>query len=290
VVPTLAVIEGGAVSWSAGDLPGCDLFVKPTGGRGGRHTQKWRHGGGRYRRVGGAPTDVSSGVPADSPSDMPAGVPADSPSDMPAGVPADVPAADMLARLAGDADNALMVQPCLANHPELSDLALDAAVTCRIITILDEAGDPEPVTAIFRMPASPGAVVDNMHRGGIAAPVQIPTGVLGTASGYATAGQTTRHTHHPVTGTAVAGRTLPMWDAVRDLAVAAHRAFRPRVLVGWDISIGADGPVLVEGNEQPGVDGLQRLHDRPLGSHRFGELLAFHLSRCTQVTTDPAAR
>jgi hypothetical protein len=59
--------------------------------------------------------------------------------------------------------------------------------------------------------------------------------------------------------------------------VEAHRAFRPRVLVGWDIGLSPSGPVLVEGNEQPGVDGLQRVHDTPLGPHRFGELLAFHL-------------
>jgi hypothetical protein len=260
MVPTLAVVQGGGVTWSAGDLPagglpGCDLFVKPTGGKGGRRAQKWAHAGGRYHRAGGAPADVPG---------------------------TDVPGTDVLERVAAEAGGAaLMVQPCLANHPDLSDLALDAVVTCRIITILDESGEPEPVIAIFRMPASPGAVVDNMHRGGIAAPVAIASGVLGPASGYATAGPAIRHTHHPVTGAAIAGRKLPMWGAVRGLAVGAHRAFRPRVLVGWDISIGPGGPVLVEGNEQPGVDGLQRLHDLPLGCHRFGELLAFHLSRAT---------
>ena len=90
-------------------------------------------------------------------------------------------------------------------------------------------------------------------------------------------GPTPRHTLHPVTGAPIAGRKVPLWDGVRALAVEAHRAFRPRVLVGWDIGVSPSWPVLVEGNEQPGVDGLQRVHDTPLGSHRFGELLAFHL-------------
>jgi glutathione synthase/RimK-type ligase-like ATP-grasp enzyme len=120
-------------------------------------------------------------------------------------------------------------------------------------------------------------VVDNMHRGGLAAPVEIGTGVLGVASGYATAGSAGRHTHHPVSGGAIEGRRLPMWEQARELACQAHRAFPPRLLVGWDIAVTPTGPVLVEGNEQPGVDGLQRLHNLALGEHRFGELLAFHL-------------
>jgi hypothetical protein len=182
-----------------------------------------------------------------------------------------------LARARG---RSLLVQPRLANHPELADLALDALATCRIITITDEAGEPEPVIAIFRMPAVAGVIVDNLHRGGIAAPVEVATGVLGTGSGYAVGEAVARH---PVTGGPIEGRKLPLWDEVLALAGRAHRAFAPRLLVGWDIAIGPAGPVLVEGNEQPGVDGLQRLHGLPLGPHRFGALLAFHLGQRFEV-------
>jgi hypothetical protein len=251
VTPTLAVIGPDGSMETHGEFPAADLFVKPATGKGGRQARKWRYADGRYHPLGG-PTGDGAGVPA----------------------------RNLPARLAaGAAGTVLLVQPCLTNHPDLADLALDAVPTCRVVTIIDESGTPEPVIAIFRMPAVPGSVVDNMHRGGIAAPVDITSGVLGPASGYATAGPPTRHTRHPVSGALIAGRKLPAWDAVRQLAVAAHRAFPPRVLVGWDIAIGPDGPVLVEGNEQPGVDGLQRLHDLPLGDHRFGQLLAFHLSR-----------
>jgi hypothetical protein len=245
VVETLAVIEDGVASPEAATLPAADLFVKPLAGKGGRGAVRWS-----YLPALGTYQGASGPVARDG----------------------------LLGHLAADpAGGPRMVQPCLVNHPDLADLALDAVATCRLITILDERGVPEPVIATFRMAAVPGTVVDNMHRGGLAAPVDITTGVLGPASGYAVIGSAARHTHHPSSGAAIAGRKLPGWDAVRDLAVEAHRAFLPRRLVGWDISIGPEGPVLVEGNEQPGVDGLQRLHDLPLGSHRFGELLAFHL-------------
>jgi hypothetical protein len=247
VVPTLATVSASGMRGQEGGLPAIDLFVKPRTGKGGRGAQRWRYvpGTDGYRC---------------------------------AGRPEVVARHQLARRLADDAaGQELLVQPCLVNHPELADLALDAVVTCRLITIADEVGEPEPVIAIFRMPATPAVVVDNMHRGGLAAPVDIAAGELGPASGYAAAGPATRHARHPVSGGMIVGRKLPLWTDVLGLAVRAHKAFQPRVLVGWDISIGPSGPVLVEGNEQPGVDGLQRLHNLPLGSHRFGQLLGFHL-------------
>jgi hypothetical protein len=247
VVETLAVLADGAVSYTAGRPPTTDLFVKPLSGKGGKGTDKWRY----LPAEDGFRRDEGGVVPRDR----------------------------LLPVLAGRSiGESHLVQPCLHNHPELADLALDALVTCRIITITDEAGEPEPVIATFRMPAVAGVIVDNMHRGGIAAPVEIATGVLGAASDYAIAGPATRHPHHPVSGAAIEGRKLPLWDELLALAATAHRRFAPRLLVGWDISIGPAGPVLLEGNERPGVGGLQRLHNLPLGAHRFGELLAFHLA------------
>jgi len=251
VVPTLAVVEHGQLVTAAGPLPPADLFVKPLAGKRGLGAQKWRYlpEPDSYQLAGGTEQ---------------------------------VPRAEFLARLAGrSVGQALIVQPCLANHPDLSDLALAAVVTCRIVTMTDEAGQPEPVIATFRMPAAPDSVVDNMHRGGIAAPVALDSGALGTASGYATAGPATRHTHHPGSGGLIEGRKLPLWPELRELVCRAHTSFQPRLLVGWDVSIGPDRPLLLEGNERPGVGGLQRLHETPLGTHRFGELLAHHIARRT---------
>jgi hypothetical protein len=253
VVPTLAVVEHGQLVTAAGPLPPADLFVKPLAGKRGLGAQKWRYlpEPDGYHRAGGTEH---------------------------------VPRAEFLAWLAGrSVGQALIVQPCLANHPDLSDLALAAVVTCRIVTMTDEAGRPEPVIATFRMPAVPDTVVDNMHRGGIAAPVALDSGALGAASDYATAGPATRHTHHPASGGPIEGRKLPLWPELRELVCRAHTSFQPRLLVGWDVSIGPDRPLLLEGNERPGVGGLQRLHETPLGTHRFGELLAHHIARRTGV-------
>ncbi|QSB15236.1 hypothetical protein JQS43_02400 [Natronosporangium hydrolyticum] len=256
VVPTLAVLRDGEIAEVPGELPATDLFVKPLSGKGGRGVGKWRY----Y-----VDTDsFRSGGEA-------------------------VPRARLLQVLADrSVGESHLVQPCLANHPDLADLALGAVVTCRLITITDETGRPEPVIATFRMPAVADAIVDNMHRGGIAAPVEIETGVLGAASDYAIAGPAVRHRRHPASDGAIEGRKLPLWDEVVALAIAAHERFHPRLLVGWDISIGPDGPILLEGNERPGVGGLQRLHNVALGRHRFGELLAHHLLQRLGDPREPA--
>lgn len=64
------------------------------------------------------------------------------------------------------------------------------------------------------------------------------------------------------------------------LAVKAHEAFADRVIVGWDIAIDPDGPIIVEGNGSPDMDLMQRFME--LGfchQHRFSELLAHHLCK-----------
>lgn len=257
VVPTLAMLQDGKIVTQVDKLPAANLFVKPLSGKGGRGAARWVYlpEQDRYRSDGEAV------------------------------------ARQQLVQVLADRSmgGAFLLQPCLTNHPDLADLALDAVVTCRIVTITDEHGQPEPVIATFRMPAVPNTVVDNMHRGGVAAPVDIATGVLGAASDYATAGPPRWHTHHPASGGLIEGRKLPLWEQVVALACEAHRRFHPRLLVGWDISIGVEGPVLLEGNERPGVGGLQRLHNVALGAHRFGELLAFHLTQRLSATAGPGA-
>ena len=163
VVPTLAVVNNGRIVDQVAELPKASLFVKPLAGKGGRDAARWTYlpDSDRYRSDGEAvPRDQLVQVLAD--------------------------------RSVG---GAYLLQPCLANHPDLADLALDAVVTCRIVTITNEHGEPEPVIATFRMPAVPNTVVDNMHRGG--GPDRHRHGVLGAASDYAIAGLPRWHTHHP---------------------------------------------------------------------------------------------
>ncbi|KAB0677421.1 hypothetical protein F6X38_18210 [Aureimonas leprariae] len=189
-------------------------------------------------------------------------------------------AAELAARrpdLVGAARGAFVVQPRVVPHPALDGLALSALPTVRIVTIVDEKGAPEVVSATFRCPSAPEAVVDNMKAGGLLAPVDIETGTLGLAcKGYGGGD----YAAHPVTGATITGCVLPGWPEAKDLAVRAHATgFADYALIGWDVALTPDGPILVEGNGKPGVLMPQRAARRGLGEGRYGALLAHHLSR-----------
>lgn len=184
-------------------------------------------------------------------------------------------AADLAARLPRGR-GAYVVQERVRTHPALADLALDALPTVRIVTMIDEVGAPEVVSATFRFASVRGAKVDNMKAGGLIAAVDLPVGALSVAcKGYGGGD----HAVHPVTGAAVAGRMLPDWPAAKGLVRRAHaETFADYALIGWDVALAADGPVLIEGNGKPGVLMPQRAARQGLGVGRYGALLAYHLA------------
>lgn len=184
-------------------------------------------------------------------------------------------AADLTARLPkGRGD--FVVQDRIQTHPALLGLALDALPTVRIVTMIDEVGAPEVVSATFRFASVQGARVDNMKAGGLISAVDLPVGTLGLAcKGYGGGD----HATHPVTGAAIIGRRLPDWAAAKGLVRRAHaETFADYVLIGWDVALTPDGPVLIEANGKPGVLMPQRAARQGLAAGRYGALLAYHLA------------
>ena len=239
---TIALLHG---STPAQALPDRDLFVKPNNARGGRGAERWDViGESRFAGPGG---EQLSGP-------------------------------ELLDRLAArSARTALIVQPRLGTHPELLDLTAGALPTVRIVTCLDERGEPELIGAVFRMSIGANRTVDNLHAGGIAAAVDLPTGRLSRATNLGSDARLGWLSLHPDTGARIEGRSLPLWEETKALAVAAHRVFTDRVVIGWDVAATNEGPVIVEGNGNPDMDILQRFMREGLRKHRFADLLAFHL-------------
>lgn len=247
VAPVLAAYRAGLKVGNVGEgsLPeGRDLFVKKIEGRGGVGAELWlAQAHGHYRSSRGEEATVEELVAH-------------------------------VRDLSKEGD--ILIQPRLVNHPEIADLTPGALSTVRLLTILNEQGEPEAVNAAFRMASSNASPVDNFHAGGIAASVDMATGTLGAATGL---GDLRWHETHPLTGGQITGRRLTHWEETVKLAIAAHRLIAPRVVVGWDIGLLPDGPCLIEGNAGPDADIHQRTELRPIGNARYGELLAWHMER-----------
>ncbi len=228
-------------------LPRCDLFLKPLTGSGGRGAAVWSYLGGRSYR------NVDSGVLSEA------------------------QLIDHLVSLSRTGAHVGRLR--VANHPELAKVSSGAVCSVRVVTCLDENDRPEVTHAVLRMARTPGIVVDNFHAGGIAAAVNLETGVLGPATDVGVNRQTRWWTSHPTTGETIVGRQIPMWRQIIELAGLAHRAFADQIVVGWDIAVLEGGPQLIEGNKGPDLDIIQRTSRTPIGNSRLGVLLAYHLRR-----------
>ncbi len=230
-------------------LPQADLFVKPVLGKGGGGAELWRcAGGGSYRSSRGDECDAAGLI----------------------GHVAELSRAEPF-----------IIQQAVRNHRDLLDLGGGALSTVRMLSCRNEAGDHEVTCAAFRMSVDPASPVDNFHAGGLAAAVELATGMLGPATGLGRTPDSRWHDRHPLTGGQIAGRRLPMWPETMDLAVQAHRSFPDYVVIGWDIAVLEDGPCVIEGNRGPDIDIHQRTCRGPIGNGRFGELLAFNLESRT---------
>jgi hypothetical protein len=228
-----------------------DLFFKPVCGRGGKGAERWDHAGhGLYRSVSGQLLS----------------------------------APDLIDRLRElSRFQPYLVQERARNHHALRDLSNDALSTVRILTALDEEERPEIIGAVLKMAVGQNVTTDNVHAGAIAAPIDIEHGRLGQATYSGFDPRNAWIDRHPESGAVIAGRTLPMWDELRDLALKAHSAFGDWMIVGWDIAILEDGPILVEGNCGADIDLVQRPLRTAFGSSRLGELIAFHLDRTEHI-------
>jgi hypothetical protein len=246
-VPVLALASAGQIDRRAGDREfERDLFIKPRNGRGGRGAERWDFLGPGYRNVEGDELGRD----------------------------------EFFARLAAKSVAVpLIVQPRVVNHPDLEPLNNGALSTVRVLTCLDESGHPELVGAAMRMAIGGNHVVDNLHAGGIAAAVDLDTGALGAASNLGADASLGWLERHPGTGAPILGTRIPMWRELKEFALRAHAAFSDRVIVGWDIAITPEGPMLVEGNGAPDLDIMQRFVRHGLMAARLGVLLAFHVAQ-----------
>lgn len=244
-IPADYVVSSAKAPTTATEFPHTDIFVKPLDQSGGSGAQAWDAvENGKLRSI----TTGEQLTPT-----------------------------ELIAKLK-TTHRTFIIQQRVRNHHSIRDLSNGALATVRLMTLLNEHGAYEATNAAFRMAIGKNKLVDNFHAGGIVAKIDVASGLLGPASDIGLRPDIGWCTAHPDTGAQIEGRLLPFWPETLALACRAHAAFAPRVIVGWDIAITDDGPVIVEGNRGPDIDLVQRSHRAPLGPTRFAELIAYHLN------------
>jgi hypothetical protein len=146
-----------------------------------------------------------------------------------------------------------VAQEAVATHPALEDISPAALPTARVMTF--RVGDAQPVAALEVVRLGGGSSpVDNFNCGGLIANVSV-RGRIGSSFGKSPHGRLLPLDRHPATGKPIA-RQLPqeLGEATRRLAIEAHRAIGAGfAVIGWDIGLTERGPLLIEGNWNPGT-------------------------------------
>lgn len=125
--------------------------------------------------------------------------------------------------------------------------------TVRIITLLTADLGVLLLGAKMRF-GNNGSFVDNSSTGGINVGLDKLSGMLNE---FGCDKHGNRYNHHPATGEKFEGFVVPQWDNVVKLATKVQQACTFYRLVGTDIAVTPNGPVLIEANANPDIIGLE---------------------------------
>ena len=148
--------------------------------------------------------------------------------------------------------NSGLAEEFVVQPKDVSALYPHSVNTYRIVTVFTE-GEAHIIYAFIRI-GNGGRFVDNINAGGMAAPVNIDTGVIEFP---AFDKDSIYYETHPYTNCAIKGWQLPFWKESVELVYKAARKITEVGYVGWDVAVTEKGPLLIEGNPFPGHDILQ---------------------------------
>ena len=135
--------------------------------------------------------------------------------------------------------------------PGLQPISPTASPNIRIITLKTPDGDVHITGASVRL-GRQGSVTSNAGSGGLMACINPETGIISHCRTSIYISGKAVH-HHPDTGQPIVGFRIPQWQAVTNLCTRAARLMDNIHSVGWDVLITANGPILLEGNDDWGV-------------------------------------
>lgn len=147
-----------------------------------------------------------------------------------------------------------VVQQLIEQHPDVAALNPSSVNTMRLVTMLKRDGGTLIVGNTIRVGAH-GNRVDNSSAGGVVSTLDL---VTGCAAGRLRDKRGRIFDAHPDTGYDLRDFTMPRIDEIVALARRTQESFPYYRLLGQDIAMTVDGPVLVEINAYPDLAGNER--------------------------------
>ena len=147
-----------------------------------------------------------------------------------------------------DYPEGFILQSAVDQHDALTSITGPAVGTLRVVTLRDENG-AAPLYHVWKLP-SPSAMSDNFWQAGsMIAEIGADGVVTRCKRGTGLAAEWIDT--HPTSDQPIVGAQIPHWDAVLKLATDTHMLFPDFGVIGWDIAMGKDGPLVIECNANP---------------------------------------
>ena len=138
-----------------------------------------------------------------------------------------------------------LIEEVIKERKEIAKLHPTSVNTLRLVTL-----NYKLVVAFLRI-GNNNAVVDNFNHGGMAAPINIETGLIEYP---AIDKNENLYYKHPLTNEKIKGFIVPDMMELKDYVEKLAREIPEVRYVGWDVCPTENGPAIIEGNEFPGHD------------------------------------
>ena len=142
----------------------------------------------------------------------------------------------------------------LMQHPDMNRLNPHCVNTVRFVTYTNKNHESKILASMVRTSLR-DMYTDNVSSGGGSARLDLEKGVL-DENLYTdfVKGPGIVYQKHPFTGITIKDFKIPYFQEAKEVALKGATLIPNVTLAGWDIAIGADGPVLIEVNKSPDLN------------------------------------
>ena len=191
-----------------------------------------------------------------------------------------LPLGEFISLVRANYANGYIFQKLMSPHAAIRAVCGDRLATVRVITLATE-GNPKVFRACWKIPAGANAADNYWRKGNLLAQIDVSQGrVLRVLSG--TGLDLVQHDRHPDSGSQLIGFCLPHWHRLLESAVEAARLMQYVPLIGWDIAIVDEGPVIIEMNECPDFAMVQLADARGILQPELMDFMQVQQRKCSE--------
>lgn len=152
-----------------------------------------------------------------------------------------------------------IIQNTVNQNKIMKELHPQSLNTIRLVTIRNpKTKKPEVFPSILRI-GTGDSIVDNTSQGGLAVGIEMDSGRL-KEYGFYKPYFGTKVNKHPDSEIIFSKFCIPFFEECKRQAIFLHSMLPDIHSIGWDIAIGKNGPIFIEGNDNWEINGPQICH------------------------------